>query len=104
MVMVARAGGLVHLEWRADLAERSAWRGEGDHGLADSLRKDAERGAGIPADSGGAWVPRLFAPRALGRGVGAPGPAMRAAAGLAGAVALVCPTTRFGLAYFLYGG
>ncbi|MDE0083896.1 MAG: hypothetical protein OXT72_14750 [Gammaproteobacteria bacterium] len=40
--MVARAGGLADLGRRVDLAERSARRGEGDHGLADSLRRDAE--------------------------------------------------------------
>ena len=32
--MAARAGGLVDLGRRVDLAERSARRGEGDHGLA----------------------------------------------------------------------
>ena len=40
--MAARTGGLADLGRRVDLAERSAMRGEGDHGLADSLRKDAE--------------------------------------------------------------
>ena len=40
--MTARAAGLADLGRRVDLAERSARRGEGDHGLADSLRKDAE--------------------------------------------------------------
>ena len=40
--MAARSGGLADLGRRVDLAERSARRGEGDHGLADSLRKDAE--------------------------------------------------------------
>ena len=39
----ARTGGLGDLGRRVDLAvERSARRGEGDHGLADSLRKDAQ--------------------------------------------------------------
>ena len=40
--MAARAGGLADLGRRVDLAERSARRGEGDHGLADSLRRDVE--------------------------------------------------------------
>ena len=40
--LAARAGGLADLGRRVDLAERSARRGEGDHGLADSLRKDAK--------------------------------------------------------------
>ena len=40
--MAARAGGLADLGRRVDLAERSARRGEGDHGLADSLRKDSD--------------------------------------------------------------
>ena len=40
--IVARTGGLADLGRRVDLAERSARRGEGDHGLADSLRKDAQ--------------------------------------------------------------
>ena len=40
--MAARTGGLADLGRRVDLAERSARRGEGDHGLADSLRKDAK--------------------------------------------------------------
>ena len=40
--LVARTGGLADLGRRVDLAERSARRGEGDHGLADSLRKDAQ--------------------------------------------------------------
>ena len=40
--VVARAGGLADLGRRVDLAERSARRGEGDTGLADSLRMDTE--------------------------------------------------------------
>ena len=38
---VARATGLADLGRRIDLAERSVRRGEGDAGLADSLRRDA---------------------------------------------------------------
>ncbi len=39
---VARATGLADLGSRVNLAERSARRGEGDHDLADALRRDAE--------------------------------------------------------------
>ena len=39
---VARATGLADLGQRVDLAERSVRRGEGDPGLADSLRQDDE--------------------------------------------------------------
>ena len=39
---VARAAGLADLGRRVDLAERSVRRGEGDAGLADALRRDAE--------------------------------------------------------------
>ena len=39
---VARAAGLADLGSRVDLAERSVRRGEGDQGLADALRRDAE--------------------------------------------------------------
>ena len=39
---VARATGLADLGRRVDLAERSVRRGEGDPGLADSLRQDDE--------------------------------------------------------------
>ena len=38
----ARATGLADLGRRVDLAERSVRRGEGDAGLADSLRQDDE--------------------------------------------------------------
>ena len=40
--VVARATGLADLGSRVDLAERSVRRGEGDTGLADSLRQDEE--------------------------------------------------------------
>jgi hypothetical protein len=40
--VVARATGLADLGQRVDLAERSVRRGEGDPGLADSLRQDDE--------------------------------------------------------------
>ena len=39
---VARTTGLADLGRRVDLAERSVRRGEGDAGLADSLRQDDE--------------------------------------------------------------
>ena len=39
---VARTPGLADLGRRVDLAERSVRRGEGDPGLADSLRQDDE--------------------------------------------------------------
>ena len=39
---VARSTGLADLGRRVDLAERSVRRGEGDAGLADSLRQDDE--------------------------------------------------------------
>ena len=39
---VARATGLADLGRRVDLAERSVRRGEGDAGLAEALRRDAE--------------------------------------------------------------
>ena len=39
---VARTTGLADLGQRVDLAERSVRRGEGDPGLADSLRQDDE--------------------------------------------------------------
>ena len=39
---IARTTGLADLGRRVDLAERSARRGEGDVGLADSLRQDEE--------------------------------------------------------------
>ena len=39
---VARATGLADLGRRVDLAERSVRRGEGDPGLTDALRRDAE--------------------------------------------------------------
>ncbi len=39
---VARAAGLADLGRRVDLAERSVRRGEGDPGLSDALRRDAE--------------------------------------------------------------
>ena len=39
---VARTTGLADLGRRVDLAERSVRRGEGDSGLADSLRQDDE--------------------------------------------------------------
>ena len=39
---VARATGLADLGRRVDLAERSVRRGEGDPGLSDALRRDAE--------------------------------------------------------------
>ena len=39
---VARSTGLADLGRRVDLAERSVRRGEGDAGLADSLRQDEE--------------------------------------------------------------
>ena len=39
---VARAAGLADLGSRVDLVERSVRRGEGDQGLADALRRDAE--------------------------------------------------------------
>ena len=39
---VARAAGLADLGRRVDLAERSVRRGEGDPGLTDALRRDAE--------------------------------------------------------------
>ncbi|MXW18529.1 MAG: hypothetical protein F4Z83_13425 [Gemmatimonadetes bacterium] len=39
---VARSTGLADLGRRVDLAERSVRRGEGDVGLADSLRQDDE--------------------------------------------------------------
>ena len=39
---VARTTGLADLGRRVDLAERSVRRGEGDPGLADSLRQDEE--------------------------------------------------------------
>ena len=39
---VARAAGLSDLGRRVDLAERSVRRGEGDPGLTDALRRDAE--------------------------------------------------------------
>ena len=38
----ARAAGLADLGRRVDLAERSVRRGEGDPGLADALKRDAE--------------------------------------------------------------
>ncbi len=38
----ARSTGLADLGRRVDLAERSVRRGEGDAGLADSLRQDEE--------------------------------------------------------------
>lgn len=40
--VVARTTGLADLGQRVDLAERSVRRGEGDPGLADSLRQDDE--------------------------------------------------------------
>lgn len=40
--VAAWAGGLAGRGRRVDLAEQSARRGEGDHGLADALRNDAE--------------------------------------------------------------
>ena len=40
--VVARATGLADLGRRVDLAERSVRRGEGDAGLAEALRRDAE--------------------------------------------------------------
>ena len=40
--VIARATGLADLGSRVDLAERSVRRGEGDAGLADSLRQDDE--------------------------------------------------------------
>ena len=39
---IARAAGLADLGRRVDLVERSVRRGEGDPGLADALRRDAE--------------------------------------------------------------
>ena len=39
---VARTTGLADLGRRVDLAERSVRRGDGDSGLADSLRQDDE--------------------------------------------------------------
>ena len=39
---VARAAGLADLGRRVDLAERSVRRGEGDPGLTEALRRDAE--------------------------------------------------------------
>ena len=39
---VARTAGLSDLGCRVDLAERSVRRGEGDPGLSDALRRDAE--------------------------------------------------------------
>ena len=39
---VTRAAGLADLGRRVDLAERSVRRGEGDPGLSDALRRDAE--------------------------------------------------------------
>ena len=39
---IARSAGLADLGRRVDLAERSVRRGEGDQGLADALRRDAE--------------------------------------------------------------
>ena len=39
---VARATGLADLGRRVDLAERSVRRGEGDTGLTEALRRDAE--------------------------------------------------------------
>lgn len=39
---IARATGLADLGRRVDLAERSVRRGEGDQGLSDALRRDAE--------------------------------------------------------------
>ncbi len=39
---VARATGLADLGSRVDLAERSVRRGEGDPGLADALKRDAD--------------------------------------------------------------
>ncbi|WP_420449778.1 hypothetical protein [Candidatus Palauibacter sp.] len=39
---IGRASGLADLGRRVDLAERSVRRGEGDHDLADALRRDAE--------------------------------------------------------------
>ncbi len=39
---VARTTGLADLGRRVDLAERSVRRGEGDAGLEDALRRDAE--------------------------------------------------------------
>ncbi|MDE0358791.1 MAG: hypothetical protein OXN92_13795 [Gammaproteobacteria bacterium] len=39
---IARTTGLADLGRRVDLAERSVRRGEGDAGLADSLRQDDE--------------------------------------------------------------
>ena len=40
--VVARATGLADLGRRVDLAERSVRRGEGDTGLTEALRRDAE--------------------------------------------------------------
>ena len=40
--VVARTTGLADLGRRVDLAERSVRRGEGDAGLEDALRRDAE--------------------------------------------------------------
>ncbi len=39
---VARTTGLADLGRRVDLAERAVRRGEGDQGLTDALRRDAE--------------------------------------------------------------
>ena len=39
---IARATGLADLGRRVDLAERSVRRGEGDTGLTEALRRDAE--------------------------------------------------------------
>ena len=39
--VTARAAGLADLGRRVDLAERSVRQGEGDAGLADTLRRDA---------------------------------------------------------------
>ena len=39
---VARAAGLADLGSRVDLVERSVRRGEGDPGLADALKRDAD--------------------------------------------------------------
>jgi len=40
--IVARTTGLADLGRRVDLAERSVRRGEGDEGLEDALRRDAD--------------------------------------------------------------
>ncbi len=40
--VIARTTGLADLGRRVDLAERSVRRGEGDSGLADSLRQDTQ--------------------------------------------------------------